>query len=82
MRSSTSDALEALDLARDIEAMAGELALRVIEGLNLPDDEGVEGLAPVLQKLADLVAYVGGTKSEPRPIEDALELGFGRVSVL
>jgi hypothetical protein len=25
---------------------------------------------------------VGGTKSEPRPIEDALELGFGRVSVL
>jgi hypothetical protein len=81
MQSSTS-ALEALDLARDIEAMAGEVALRVIEALNLPNDEGVDGLAPVLLKLADLVAYVGGTKSEPRPIEDALELGFGRVSVL
>jgi hypothetical protein len=81
MQSSTP-ALEALDLARDIEVMAGEVALRVIEALNLPNDEGVDGLAPVLQKLADLVAYVGGTKSEPRPIEDALELGFGRVSVL
>jgi hypothetical protein len=81
MQSSTS-ALEALDLARDIEAMAGEVALRVIEGLDVPDDAGVDGLAPVLQKLADLIAFVGGTKTEPRPIEDALELGFGRVTVL